>query len=134
MDPNKAVISRDARNLYLTLFETGETITLKDWYRRERNRLAEIRFADGTVWSTQDVEDIASRAKPAFAAPLDAEIEESLAVLSAPSFASTLRGGLGEGAGEPFGGWERDPSLAFIMNGTSDVGGDAANFETAQPH
>ena len=55
VDPSKAVVSRDARNLYLTLSETGETITIKDWYRRERNRLAEIRFADGTVWSTQDV-------------------------------------------------------------------------------
>ena len=132
VDPSKMTASRNDRDLLLTLSETGETIAVKDWYRRERNRLAEIRFADGTVWSTQDVEDIASGAKPAFAAPLDAEIGESLSILSAPSFASMLRGGLDEGSGECFGGWDRDPSLAAIMNGTLDAESDAANFEVAR--
>ena len=90
VDPTKVKASRDGRNLYLTLPETGERLTLKDWYYGAAYRLSEIRFADGTVWSTQDVEDIASGAKPAFAASFDAEIEQSLTMLSAPSFMSML--------------------------------------------
>ena len=94
VDPTKVKASRDGRNLYLTLPETGERLTLKDWYYGAAYRLSEIRFADGTVWSTQDVEDIASGAKPAFAASFDAEIEQSLTMLSAPSFMSMLCGGM----------------------------------------
>ena len=122
VDPTKVKASRDGRNLYLTLPETGERLTLKDWYYGAAYRLSEIRFADGTVWSTQDVEDIASGAKPAFAASFDAEIEQSLTMLSAPSFMSMLCGGMNgmvEGRG---GGWNHDRSLAAMVNGPSNAG------------
>ena len=31
VDPSKVTVSRDKRNLCLTISETGETITIKDW-------------------------------------------------------------------------------------------------------
>ena len=55
VDPTKVKASRDGRNLYLTLPKTDEHLTLKDWYYGAAYRLSEIRFADGTVWSTEDI-------------------------------------------------------------------------------
>jgi Ca2+-binding RTX toxin-like protein len=54
-DPVKVTISRNTRDLYLQIGETGEVITIKDWYYSNANQLSEIRFADGTVWKPNDV-------------------------------------------------------------------------------
>ena len=58
VDPSKVELTRDGSNLYLTVSETGERLTLKDWYVRASYRLSEIRFADGTVWSTEDIDGL----------------------------------------------------------------------------
>ena len=55
VDPNKAVISRDGRNLYLTISETGEKLTFKNWYYSSSYQLSEIRFADGATWTKDQI-------------------------------------------------------------------------------
>jgi Ca2+-binding RTX toxin-like protein len=55
VDPSQISISRNNRDLYLIIDETGEKLTIQDWYYNTRNQLAEIRFADGTVWRANDV-------------------------------------------------------------------------------
>ena len=55
MDPKNITVGHNDRDLYLLVGETGEEIRVKDWYHRNRNQLSEIRFADGTKWSRNDV-------------------------------------------------------------------------------
>jgi hypothetical protein len=52
--PDRIGISRNARDLFL-IKDTGEKITIKDWYYNTRNQFSEIRFADGTVWTKEQV-------------------------------------------------------------------------------
>ncbi|PIE55404.1 MAG: hypothetical protein CSA35_01140, partial [Dethiosulfovibrio peptidovorans] len=125
VDPAKVKAIRDSQNLCLTISETGEKLTLRNWYYSPAYQLSAIRFADGTVWNTDDVEGIVSGTKQACAAFADREIEESLALLSSPNCTSAFTE---EKMGVQLNGWDLDPSLAVIMNGSSDVGA----FETAR--
>ena len=42
------------------LNQTGESLRIEDWYRGSAYRMAEIRFADGTVWTSADVDAMPS--------------------------------------------------------------------------
>ena len=55
VDPSKVEVSRDGYHLYLTFKDTGEKLTLQYWYSGASYRMSEIRFADGTTWSAEDV-------------------------------------------------------------------------------
>ena len=44
----------------LMLKQTGELLRVEDWYRSTANRMAEIRFDDGTVWTSADVDAMPS--------------------------------------------------------------------------
>ena len=72
VDPSKVEASRDERNLYLTITETGEKLTLMNWYYHSSCRLSEIRFSDGTVWSTEDIGKLPLVASTASCAPTGA--------------------------------------------------------------
>jgi len=52
-------IKRDANNL-IFLMGNGETITVKNWYERTTYQLAEVRFADGTVWTQAQINNMHS--------------------------------------------------------------------------
>ncbi|ODU32494.1 MAG: hypothetical protein ABS93_00265 [Thiobacillus sp. SCN 62-729] len=55
IDPEQVIVKRDVSHLYLQL-PNGETITIENWFGDAANRLAEVQFADGTVWSAADLE------------------------------------------------------------------------------
>ena len=59
VDPSKVEVSRDDYNLYLRFKDTGEKLTLQNWYGSASYQLSEIRFADGTVWSAEDASRLA---------------------------------------------------------------------------
>jgi hypothetical protein len=73
------------------------SLTLEDWYKGAKYQLSSVEFADSTVWTKADVNDIAAGTKAPFStAPAqtvamssgfigDAEIEEALALFSSPS-------------------------------------------------
>jgi hypothetical protein len=109
--------------MVFTIGTTDESVTVKDWYLHTAYQLAQVEFADGTVWTNQDINDIASAAS-AQSAPMsasagdlsDSETDDALALLSAPSplsgFGMEPFGGSGSGDS----GWDMDPSLAALMN------------------
>ncbi len=50
-------ISRDSRDLYLTNLESGDRITVKNFFGHADNIVEEVAFADGTVWSLEEIYD-----------------------------------------------------------------------------
>ena len=55
VDPSKVEVSRDSYHLYLTFKDTGEKLKLRHWYSGASYQMSEIQFADGTVWTAEDV-------------------------------------------------------------------------------
>lgn len=50
-------VRREGNNLILTDQVTGQTVTIRDMYRRQDMYLENIEFADGTVWTREDVQE-----------------------------------------------------------------------------
>ncbi|MBI4190070.1 MAG: putative Ig domain-containing protein, partial [Betaproteobacteria bacterium] len=48
-------VTRDDRNLYLTISDTGDSLTLSDWVVDTAHRVETVRFADGTEWTAADL-------------------------------------------------------------------------------
>lgn len=61
IDPGQVGIRRDASNLYVRLPD-GETITVENWYGDAANRLAAVRFDDGTTWEAEGLDALANAA------------------------------------------------------------------------
>ncbi|HMW18189.1 MAG TPA: Ig-like domain-containing protein [Accumulibacter sp.] len=57
--PVGLAVRRDDAHLYLTLPD-GATITLENWFTDEANRLAGVRFIDGTTWTAETLEALAN--------------------------------------------------------------------------
>jgi hypothetical protein len=114
---------RSGYNAVFVISVTGESITVQDWFSYAHFRLAQVEFADGTIWSNEDIDDIISAASSQ-SAPMSmqarglsySETKTALALLSAPSplsgFGMEPFGGSGSGDS----GWDMDPSLAALMN------------------
>lgn len=122
IDPTKVTAVRSGRNLLLTM-ETGEVITIKDWYYASQYQLTKVSFADGTVWTTQDVNEFAAGTKQPFAAALRGQSLSMISSLVGPpgdGVQALCRYGaeideLSSLAAMPT-DWSSDPSLASIMN------------------
>ncbi|MGH8488356.1 MAG: calcium-binding protein, partial [Gammaproteobacteria bacterium] len=48
--PADLTVSRDARNLYLTINQSEDKLTLQYWFDQSANKIERVEFADGTVW------------------------------------------------------------------------------------
>jgi Ca2+-binding RTX toxin-like protein len=94
-DPAGLSLSKSGNSLVM---QAGDgSLTLEDWYKGAKYQLASVEFADSTVWTKADVNDIAAGTKAPFStAPAqtgamssgfigDAGTEEALALLSSPS-------------------------------------------------
>lgn len=53
--PADVQLSRDVQNLYLTLADSGEKITIKYWFTSPYATIERIEFNDGTLWNAVDV-------------------------------------------------------------------------------
>lgn len=57
---NDILVSRDQNNLYISIYGTQENpeiqdvLTVKDYYIGEVNKVNELHFVDGTVWTDMD--------------------------------------------------------------------------------
>jgi VCBS repeat-containing protein len=93
-------VTRNANSLLLVL-ASGEVLTVAGWYDREEARLGEVRFADGTTWSRDELETLAATGTPQddyLIGTADADAIDGLAgddVIIAGDGADTLRGGVG---------------------------------------
>jgi Ca2+-binding RTX toxin-like protein len=56
--PSGVTIKRNGAALSFVVESSGEEITLPKWYSGNNEKTARVEFADGTVWTTQDVENI----------------------------------------------------------------------------
>ena len=60
IDPACIEITKSGKNLIMTFTETGEYLTIQNWYSGVDYQLGRIEFADGNVWersSGQSIED-----------------------------------------------------------------------------
>jgi hypothetical protein len=128
-------LSKSGNNLVVQIDDSN--LTLRDWYKGTAYQLSAVEFADSTVWSKADVNEIAAGTKEPFStapAPMsamsagfeeDAEIAEALALLSAsPSPVGDDPGSYFPdepnvddqltAAGET--GWGNDPGLASLTD------------------
>ncbi len=155
VNPTNVQISRNGNNL-LFLMGSSETITVKDWHSGESSQLNEVRFADSTVWTRQDVNQIVAGTKQPFStAPVvDGQAEEGEMGLfsatmnengeDASMFSSAFDSADGVQASYRYGeegdelaslaatptDWTSDPSLASIMNEPEVV--TAGDFSASQ--
>ena len=114
IDPSGVSITREANDLVFLMGESGERVTVNHWYNNTNApfQLSEVQFSDGTVWSRDDVNDIASgggepfsTVAPAEDAPeispsqfistnlSDEEMEEALSLLSTQSESASVTEG-----------------------------------------
>ena len=56
VDASRMTVRRNENALYLKVGETGEFITIKDWFSSKNRRLAYVEFADGTLWSADEID------------------------------------------------------------------------------
>ena len=56
IDPDSLLVSQDDASLYLAVPDTGDILQLDSWRVDPAARLERIEFADGTVWSPEDLE------------------------------------------------------------------------------
>jgi Ca2+-binding RTX toxin-like protein len=53
--PGDVTVTRDQYNLYLSLNNGADRLTLPNWFYGDGNRIEQVAFADGTVWSGADL-------------------------------------------------------------------------------
>ncbi|MCL1888468.1 MAG: YchJ family metal-binding protein [Kiritimatiellaeota bacterium] len=58
--PDEVYISRIENDLCLVIEKTGERITLRNWYASYTSKLTEVRFSDGTAWTTEQMDAMPS--------------------------------------------------------------------------
>ncbi len=56
--PADIQVTRDADNIYLTIADTGDTISLVGWFSNPASKIEQISFADGTVWDAATLESL----------------------------------------------------------------------------
>jgi Ca2+-binding RTX toxin-like protein len=55
VDPNNIENTRVGNNLVLIIGESGERLTVQNWYSATYYQLTRIEFADGTIWTAADI-------------------------------------------------------------------------------
>ena len=59
--PADVRVTRNATDLLLVV-DAGAVLTVQNWYGNDANRLAEVRFDDGAVWTTDQLDTLAATA------------------------------------------------------------------------
>jgi len=52
--PADIIVYRDSNNLYLEIRDSGDTLTIKNWFVSEADKVEQVYFNDGTVWNLDD--------------------------------------------------------------------------------
>jgi hypothetical protein len=60
VDPTLIELTRSANNLVCEFSQTGEYITVQNWYSADYYQLTSMNFANGTTWTRADINAIAS--------------------------------------------------------------------------
>jgi Ca2+-binding RTX toxin-like protein len=60
VDPTLIELTRSANNLVCEFTQTGEFITVQNWYSADYYQLMSMNFANGTTWTRANINDIAS--------------------------------------------------------------------------
>jgi len=57
LTPEEVVLRRSGNNLVLKILDTTDTLTVQDYFRNDSplNRIEQIQFMDGTVWTHDDI-------------------------------------------------------------------------------
>jgi len=57
LTPEEVVLRRSGNNLVLKILDTTDTLTVQDYFRNDSplNRIEQIQFMDGTVWTHEDI-------------------------------------------------------------------------------
>ncbi len=55
--PDDIRVTRGRYNLYLAVSDTGDRLTVKNWFRGDEYRIEGVEFADGTTWDTATLEN-----------------------------------------------------------------------------
>jgi hypothetical protein len=98
VDPTKVKIAREGDNLVIQTDDKDKgSVTAVDWYKGSNFGVNEISFADGTKWSREDIDAIASGLREPFSV---ADNYNELALFGASNQATD---------------WTSDPALAAIM-------------------
>ena len=67
--PGNIQVTRDADNIYLTIADTGETLTIGGWFSNPASKIEQISFADSTVWDIATLEALLPGPPPATEGP-----------------------------------------------------------------
>ncbi|MEK7592928.1 MAG: calcium-binding protein [Patescibacteria group bacterium] len=67
--PANIQVTRNASNIYLTIADTGETLTIANWFLDPAYQIEQISFADGTRWDVAAVEALLPGPPPATEGP-----------------------------------------------------------------
>jgi Ca2+-binding RTX toxin-like protein len=49
------VVSRDVRNLYLSIGGTTDRLRIDEWFGDDFSKVEQVKFADGTIWNEADI-------------------------------------------------------------------------------
>jgi len=57
LTPDEVVLRRSGNNLVLKIIDTTDTLTVQDYFRNDSplNRIEQIQFMDGTLWTHEDI-------------------------------------------------------------------------------
>ena len=58
VDPANVELTRAGNNLILIIAETGERLTIHNWFRNTDYQLLQIKFGDGTVWVRDEINEM----------------------------------------------------------------------------
>jgi Ca2+-binding RTX toxin-like protein len=61
VDPLLIELTRNSNNLVCEFTQTGEFITVQNWYSADYYQLTSMNFANGTTWTRADINAIASK-------------------------------------------------------------------------
>lgn len=56
--------TRNGNDGVFTYTPTGNTITVENWFSNVANQLAEVKFIDGSIWTTSDINEMLSNISP----------------------------------------------------------------------
>ena len=64
LSPTDISVTSDGWNLYLTITDSGDVMTLSSWFLDENAKVERVMFADGTVWGAADLDALSKQGGP----------------------------------------------------------------------